>query len=306
MNVRARIMNTDRVNQDGTKRQDILARLQPGDRLYLEDYSSEQFPYAIGVETRDYELCGFLSERAAQEFLERREPLNTYNVYVESITDDSGQLNCSVSVSLPTGQPQPAAEDTKKQPTGRKKTKRNKNQKKKRKTGVIVLSVLFAFFALVAVLASQYGDSTPKDKDVPVFDAMKFWESDGLPIRETALIEMMGPPDSVEEWNDEREDAVYRIKDLYYGNDTYSFYEGRLRSLQLIDAKIPYSSRSAILGMFNLRQTSKSETNYTGVAYRVSNCGVPSFWVQSMDDKHLDIIRIIYNDPADTLSSQRT
>ncbi|MDL2318539.1 DUF5067 domain-containing protein [Eubacteriales bacterium OttesenSCG-928-A19] len=101
MSIRARIMSSNRKNSDGTHRQDIIAGLQPGDRLYLEDYSSEQYPGTIGVETHEYKLCGFLSSRVADEILAQQTPLADIPVTVDDIQErEDGTLSCIITIAV--------------------------------------------------------------------------------------------------------------------------------------------------------------------------------------------------------------
>lgn len=294
MDIRTKITQVDQQNRDGSFRQDIISRLRVGDRLYLEDYTSDRFPYAIGVETRDYELCGFLGERAAKEIIDSETALNDAYVTVDAISsDNNGLLSCAISISRETKQHEPSSTE--------KANKANPIKQKKRKRSKVLSVITFGilgFLALAVVLSMTLGRDIPTQatKTQVVFDAMRFWEDDNLPISEDALIAMLGQPDSTEEWNDVKPDHTYLIKNLYYGNDTYSIYEGRLRSIQLLDVNIPFSSRGEILGMFGLKHNPSTEAFFSGIAYREYDCGVPSFWVQLMTLDTLNTILITYNE----------
>lgn len=102
MSIRAKLLLTDRQNSDGTHRQDVLRRLQVGERLYLEDYASDRFPHAVGVENHNYELCGYLADRIAQEVADSRVPLSEIKTVVsEILRDNNGDLICYASIGLP-------------------------------------------------------------------------------------------------------------------------------------------------------------------------------------------------------------
>lgn len=133
-----------------------------------------------------------------------------------------------------------------------------------------------------------------------VLDAMQYWTSKSSTISEEDLIKQLGEPDSIEEWDYKAsyqvlvdKTPVYPIRTLYYGNYEYLFNDGMLQRIN-INEEIPYDDVADILGMFGLRKYSNTEIKNNNVSYRVSNCGVPDFWVYSMDQDSLNGIKISY------------
>lgn len=148
MNIRTKIANTDRNNRDGSSRQDILSGLRPGDRLYLEDYASEQFPVAIGVETHAYKLCGFLGMNVAQEVLSLRVPLADIAVTVDDLfMEPNGLYTCVIRISSPTAAPRPANG-----PAPKAAPAKPAKKKARRKTVVWLLAIIAVLAALAVTL----------------------------------------------------------------------------------------------------------------------------------------------------------
>ena len=125
-----------------------------------------------------------------------------------------------------------------------------------------------------------------------MFDATQFYTSENETVSENKLIEMLGDPDEVEEWNHETTSKSYPIRTLMYGNYKYHFNSDMLQRIS-IEEEIPYESKDKILGMFGLKKYKNSSINDTNVAYRVTNCGVHDFWTQYSEDK-LSSVRISY------------
>lgn len=174
------------------------------------------------------------------------------------------------------------------------------NETKKKKSGcLIVLVVVIAFFTFATTLAVIFSDKNKSEQssasvDVKVIlDATSFIDGNRT-ISESKLIEMKGEPDEIEEWNYKGLTANYPLRTLHYGNYAFHFNSDRLQRIS-ISEDIPYTSKDDILKMFGLKKYSNSKITDTNAAYRVSNCDVPDFWVQVMDDKKLSEIRISYS-----------
>jgi len=174
------------------------------------------------------------------------------------------------------------------------------NETKKKKSGcLIALVVVIAFFAFATILAVIFSDkskseqsSTPADVKV-VLDATSFIDGNRT-ISESKLVEMKGEPDEIEEWNYKGLSKTYPLRTLHYGNYAFHFNSDRLQRIS-ISEDIPYANKDDILKMFGLKKYSDSKITDTNAAYRVSNCGVPDFWVQVMDNEKLSEIRISYS-----------
>lgn len=133
-----------------------------------------------------------------------------------------------------------------------------------------------------------------------IIDVMQYWTSETTTITEKELIEQLGEPDSVDEWEYEGsyqvlvdKTPVYLIRSLYYGNYEYLFNDDMLQRIN-INEEIPYKNTDNILTMFGLKEYSNTKITNNNISYRVSNCGVPDFWVYSMDEDSLDGIKISY------------
>jgi hypothetical protein len=125
-----------------------------------------------------------------------------------------------------------------------------------------------------------------------IFDATQFYTSENATVSETKLIEMLGDPDEIEEWNHETTSKSYPIRTLIYENYSYHFNSDMLQRIS-IEEEIPYENKDEILGMFGLKKYKNSSINDTNSSYRVTNCGVHDFWTQYSEDK-LSSIRISY------------
>lgn len=85
-----------------------------------------------------------------------------------------------------------------------------------------------------------------------VFDALQYEVKDGHNITEDELIERLGEPESIEEWDYETGSGRrYSIRTLYYEDEEYSFNNDNLQRVTLW-GDISYSSKNDFLKMFNL------------------------------------------------------
>lgn len=125
-----------------------------------------------------------------------------------------------------------------------------------------------------------------------IFDATQFYVSKNATVSESKLIDILGDPDEIEEWNHETTSKSYPIRTLIYGNYKYHFNSDMLQRIS-IDEEIPYESKDEILEMFGLKKYKNSSVKDNNFSYRVTNCGVNDFWTQYSDGK-LNSIRISY------------
>jgi hypothetical protein len=160
---------------------------------------------------------------------------------------------------------------------------------------ICLISTLILLVSLVSCGGSKV------EKIEVVFDATKFIVDDERTVTEAELIDMLGEPESIEEWNYQvyqellLREVEYPIRSLFYQGGTYEykFNNDHLQRIT-INMDIPYNKKSDILPLFGLSEYSNSEITDTGVAYRVTNCGVYDFWVTKMDNQIIHNIHISY------------
>ena len=180
---------------------------------------------------------------------------------------------------------------------------------KKKKTGCfIVLIILISVGVLIGGLISKFVNSSDPLTSTPIepfIDVMVFWEEQGkTTITEEKLIDLLGTPDEIEEWNyTVSEKKGYPIRTLYYEqNDdavpgytySYHFNNGMIQRITIAGVKIPYSKKTDIVSLFNLKKYSNSEITDTGFTYVITNCNVRRVQVQNMTDEYLTIVAIDY------------
>jgi hypothetical protein len=125
-----------------------------------------------------------------------------------------------------------------------------------------------------------------------VFDATKFIIDNERTVSEAELIEMLGQPESIEEWNYESyqsllgKEMIYPIRSLYYNENKYEYkFNNNMLQRITITEEFAYEDKNNILPMFGLKKYSNTKITDTNVAYRCSNCGIYEFWVYDMDSK---------------------
>lgn len=132
-----------------------------------------------------------------------------------------------------------------------------------------------------------------------VLDINKFYnENKTNTVTQDELISLLGAPQKTEEWNYIlNESTSYPITTLYYpNNERYNFYQGHLAWI-LIEREISFSNKSSILPMFGLEYTSNSQkVADTGYALRYTNCGVPTFWVQGIENNTFNWVKIVFSE----------
>lgn len=134
-----------------------------------------------------------------------------------------------------------------------------------------------------------------------VFDAQRFMFIDSttgsyLTVSEKELLDMIGTPDNIDEWNYESSGMVYPIRSLSYDNGkyVYEFNNDHLMRIQIFE-QIPYNEKSELLELFNLRKESNSKTIDTGTSYRVYDCMVNDLWCTFNSDGSLFSTYISYS-----------
>lgn len=161
---------------------------------------------------------------------------------------------------------------------------------------VFLIIVLLVVGGLVFGISRMLGDpekyQSANVSSNAIFDATQFYASEKSTVSEPKLIEMLGDPDEIEEWNHETTSKSYPIRTLIYGNYKYHFNSDILQRIS-IDEEIPYESKAKILEMFGLKKYKNSSVKDNNFSYRVTNCGVHDFWTQYSDGK-LNGIKISY------------
>ncbi len=162
----------------------------------------------------------------------------------------------------------------------------------------IALSLIILFIGSLGYGIIMVIQNPEKYQDHPetvpiVFDALQYEVKDGENITESELINQLGEPDSIEEWNFEVGDGkYYPIRTLYYGLNEYSFNDDKLQRITLYD-KFSYESKDDFLPMFNLKQYSNTLINDTNVYYRAYYCGIHDLWLEYADGE-ITMTKITY------------
>ena len=165
----------------------------------------------------------------------------------------------------------------------------------KKKIGLVVAIIFvgaLAFGVLRMVQNPEQYQNTSETVPV-VFDALQYEVKDGENITEAELINQLGEPDSIEEWNYEVGGGqYYPIRTLYYRANEYSFNDDKLQRITLYD-KFSYNSKDDFLPMFNLKQYSNTQINDTNYYYRAYYCGVHDLWLE-YGDGEITMTKITY------------
>lgn len=176
--------------------------------------------------------------------------------------------------------------------------------------GLLFLIIVIVFANQVGLISIKFNESVTSkgdsevtvssEDDSVVFDASQYWITDSKTISESDFVKLMGEPDSIEEWNYEAsyqvlvdKTPVYAIRTLYYGNYEYLFNSDMLQRINIYD-EFSYEDTDDILEMFGLKEYSNTKIKNNNVSYRATDCGVPDFWVYSMDGDSLNGIKISY------------
>lgn len=166
----------------------------------------------------------------------------------------------------------------------------------KKKIGLIV-AVIFVgvlVFGISRVIQNpeQY-QKEPESSVSVVFDALQYEVKNGENITEEELINQLGEPDSIDEWNYEVGGGqYYPLRTLYYGTSEYIFNDDKLQRITLYD-KFTYESKEDFLPMFNLKQYSNTQINDTNFYYRAFYCGVHDLWLEYSDGE-ITMTKITY------------
>ena len=157
--------------------------------------------------------------------------------------------------------------------------------------GIIFVGALVFGISRVVQNPEQFQKTS---ENVPVvFDALQYEVKDGKNITEADLINQLGEPDKVEEWNYEVSGGkYYPIRTLYYGANEYNFNDDKLQRITLYD-KFQYKSKDDFLPMFNLKRYSNTEINDTNFYYRAFYCGVHDIWLEYTENE-ITMAKITY------------
>lgn len=131
------------------------------------------------------------------------------------------------------------------------------------------------------------------------YDATRFIvEENGekRPITEEELIELIGEPEGVEEWNYEGIFSTYPMRSLSYheGKYVYEFNGNHLMRIQIL-SPVTFDKKDDILARFGLKEYSNTSVTDTEWAYRVYNCGVHDLWCMEIDDGTIGMTYITYS-----------
>jgi hypothetical protein len=171
--------------------------------------------------------------------------------------------------------------------------------------GILFLNLIFNSSPVEKATRTQETSETkidPETVNIDVFfDATRFIVDNERTVSEAELIEMLGEPDSIDEWNYESyqsllgKEVEYTIRSLYYNNGTYEYkFNNDMLQRITITEEFQYKSKEDILPMFGLKKYSNTKISDLNVSYRCSNCGVSDFWIYDMDENTVNGINISY------------
>ncbi len=184
-----------------------------------------------------------------------------------------------------------------------------KEQKKKANKFTIIFMIIV--IGIVATVFAKYMNKVAEKVDI-YFDPLEFQISDNgtnRTLTEEEIIQKLGEPTSSEEWKYEKANGNYfMLKTLTYQKNSDSYREyiinlapdgtNNLIRINLYE-KIPYKNKYAILKMFNLHEYKNSKIDDKNVYYRAKNVGVYDFWIPSMNDKELDVVKFTFYNGLD-------
>ncbi len=101
MSIRTKLAGVSFDNNDGTSRQAILSRLNPGDALMLRDGATSDHPESIAVyNCPNFELCGYLSAAMAKRIRSEYANYEDLDVSVLEVTggSDGVLLGCNIAI----------------------------------------------------------------------------------------------------------------------------------------------------------------------------------------------------------------
>lgn len=165
----------------------------------------------------------------------------------------------------------------------------------KKRVGLIIVIIFIGAMVFGISRVIQNPEKYQNESVPVVFDALQYEVKDGKNITEAELINQLGKPDSVEEWNLEVAGGwYYPMRTLYYGTNEYIFYDDKLQRITLYD-KFSYNSKDDFLPMFNLKPYSNTQINDTNSYYRAYYCGVHDLWLE-YGNGEITMTKISYSD----------
>lgn len=173
-----------------------------------------------------------------------------------------------------------------------------KKQEESKKSSRGCLGIVLIF---IAIIAAAFAISLNlSDSEVSVaFDASQFIvEENGAQrsMHEQEVIDLIGQPESVEEWNYTALSGFsYPIRSLSYngGKYVYEFNNDYLLRVQIID-KFEYSNRRDFLKMFNLSKHANTTIKDDNVNYHAYNCGIYDLWLMDIEDTTIGTTYVTY------------
>lgn len=98
--IKTKIVGVTYKNEDGSRRQEIIADLMPSESLKLVDMGTPEHPEAIGVFDLADQQCGFLSKSLALDFRSHNLPFESFSVKVLDITGGDGRsYGCNIEIT---------------------------------------------------------------------------------------------------------------------------------------------------------------------------------------------------------------
>lgn len=177
--------------------------------------------------------------------------------------------------------------------------------KKKPKVRTVIIALLFIIiFSIVLVESSKKGKNinanTENNEENIIVDVSKFSK-----ITPEQLTEIMGKPESKEEWNFESSNGkVYPTTTYTYKNGDYEFLviDGKVVEMNIYGSeanKMSYTDEDSIFGLFGITPADTIlKVGDTGVALRYESVtnSIDDFWVTiDSDKKILNTVKIMYD-----------
>ena len=182
--------------------------------------------------------------------------------------------------------------------------------KKFNKPTRIVITLLFIIMTGIVMVSPRNpqqdleiqdvsSDIENKDQHLIVFDAAQFYtEENGeyRPFHESEVIELIGEPESIEEWDyTSPTGLIYPIRALTYedGEYVYEFNNDYLLRIQIFKP-FEYEERDSFIEMFNLPRYSDTTIDDNGLNYHARRCGVYDLWLMDITDTTVGTTYITY------------
>ncbi|SHH55063.1 hypothetical protein SAMN02745135_01174 [Caloranaerobacter azorensis DSM 13643] len=181
--------------------------------------------------------------------------------------------------------------------------KNDKQINRKPRGCLYIIIVFFAISVLVSILISM-GDNSSRqainDEDI-IIDVSKFSK-----ITPEQLIEIMGEPESKEEWNfKSRNGNVYPTTTYTYKNGDYEFLviDNKVVEFNIYSSEnnvMKYTDETSIFSMFGITPADtilKVKGTGTALRYESVTDKIEDFWIPvlNQEDRTIDIVKVIYD-----------